>query len=86
MMMYYTYILFSKKLNKYYVGHTDNLEKRFEEHNRGKSKFSRFGTPSELVVDFEFSSKKDAAPYENRIKKRGCKRFLERIIDKSVAL
>ncbi|MGM0946474.1 MAG: GIY-YIG nuclease family protein [Bacteroidota bacterium] len=33
--MYFVYILFSPKTNKYYVGSTDNLESRLKHHNAG---------------------------------------------------
>ncbi|MCB8994752.1 MAG: GIY-YIG nuclease family protein [Bacteroidales bacterium] len=31
--MFYIYILYSAKYDKYYVGHTDNVPRRLEEHN-----------------------------------------------------
>lgn len=33
--MFYTYILKSQKNNRLYIGSTDNLKRRFEEHNKG---------------------------------------------------
>jgi putative endonuclease len=33
--MFYTYILKSQKNNRLYVGSTDNLKRRFSEHNKG---------------------------------------------------
>jgi putative endonuclease len=40
--MYYVYILQSLKTGKLYVGHTDNLARRVEEHNTGwGSKYTR---------------------------------------------
>jgi putative endonuclease len=44
-MVSYLYILFSEKLNKYYVGSTTDLERRLVEHNRGKEKFTKTGLP-----------------------------------------
>ncbi|WP_240507877.1 GIY-YIG nuclease family protein, partial [Algoriphagus faecimaris] len=35
LVMYFVYILFSPKTNKYYVGSTDNLESRLKHHNAG---------------------------------------------------
>ena len=32
----YLYILYSEKLNKFYVGSTTDIERRITEHNRGK--------------------------------------------------
>jgi predicted GIY-YIG superfamily endonuclease len=31
--MYYVYVIKSSKDNYIYTGHTDNLKRRFEEHN-----------------------------------------------------
>ena len=33
--MYYVYILQSEKNNKLYIGHTNNIERRIEDHNAG---------------------------------------------------
>lgn len=41
--MYYVYIIKSIKDNKFYTGITDNIDRRIEEHNRGK-----YSTPSTL--------------------------------------
>ncbi|RYY70942.1 MAG: GIY-YIG nuclease family protein, partial [Chitinophagaceae bacterium] len=45
----YCYIIFSEKLNKYYVGACINLERRLAEHNIGHSKFTSTGVPWKLV-------------------------------------
>lgn len=34
--MYFVYILYSDKCNKYYIGQTESLTRRVEEHNQGK--------------------------------------------------
>ena len=46
--MYTLYILFSKSLNKFYVGYTNDLNRRLSEHNRVKGKFTDSGIPWEL--------------------------------------
>ncbi|MBU2578390.1 GIY-YIG nuclease family protein [Patescibacteria group bacterium] len=33
--MFYTYILISLKDNKWYTGYSNDLKRRFEEHNKG---------------------------------------------------
>lgn len=35
-MQYYLYILYSTSANKYYVGYTDNVERRIVEHNNSE--------------------------------------------------
>lgn len=43
--MPYTYILFSAKLNKYYIGACTDIDRRLYEHNIGHSKFTSTGIP-----------------------------------------
>jgi len=40
-MDYYVYILQSRKDLRFYKGQTNNLQKRFHEHNQGKSNYTR---------------------------------------------
>ncbi|MEK7309225.1 MAG: GIY-YIG nuclease family protein [Planctomycetota bacterium] len=75
-MQYYTYILYSKKLNKYYTGSTQNLSNRLGEHNSGEDKFTKAGVPWEMVKSFAVNTRAEAVKLENKIKKRGVKRFL----------
>jgi putative endonuclease len=41
--MPYVYIVYSEKLNKYYVGACTDIERRLYEHNIGHSKFTSQG-------------------------------------------
>jgi putative endonuclease len=47
--MYSTYILRSKKDDSYYIGSTDNLEKRLRQHNSGKSLYTKGRKPFVLA-------------------------------------
>ena len=38
--MFYLYILYSSKLDRFYVGHTENIELRLIQHNNGISAFT----------------------------------------------
>jgi putative endonuclease len=42
--------LFSKKLNKFYVGACSDLSRRFNEHNSGKSQFTYLGSAWHLFL------------------------------------
>ncbi|MFA7228776.1 MAG: GIY-YIG nuclease family protein, partial [Melioribacteraceae bacterium] len=55
-----TYILFSKSSGKYYVGHTNNISRRFEEHNSGQNISTKSGAPWDLIFTQPFSSNSDA--------------------------
>ena len=71
------YILFSNSLNKYYTGQTNDLSSRLERHNSGREKYTKTGTPWELVWSTDCKDRSEAMKLENKIKKRGAKRFLE---------
>ena len=62
------YILYSKKINRYYIGHTSNLPWRIEQHNRGLSPFTRGKGPWDLVYSEELPTKLSAHAREVEIK------------------
>jgi putative endonuclease len=64
--MYYVYVQWSSKLNKRYVGTTNNVEKRLNEHNRGCNKFTKSGIPWILV--FHEESRTEALKREKFLK------------------
>ena len=74
--MFKTYIVYSSTLDRYYTGHTNDLRRRLEEHNRGKTQYMAKGVPWMLVYSKEFATRSDAMKLESSIKKRGAKRFL----------
>ncbi|OSZ82194.1 excinuclease ABC subunit C [Chitinophagaceae bacterium IBVUCB1] len=78
-MSYKVYILYSTKLEKYYVGHTEDVERRIEEHNNGKGNFTSKGLPWILVHIIACATKSEAVRLEQKIKKRGIKRYLQDI-------
>jgi putative endonuclease len=74
------YILFSFKLNKYYVGSTPDIERRLKEHNRGKEKFTKTGLPWKLVYVEKFENLTEARGREHYIKKMKSRKFIENLI------
>ncbi len=76
-MDFQVYILYSESLGQYYVGQTDNLEKRFKRHNRGHGKHTKKGIPWDLVWSIGVADRKEAVRLEAKIKKRGAARFLK---------
>ena len=79
-MKYYTYILYSESINKYYVGYTNNFERRIIEHNRIKGKFTDNGIPWEIVHIEIFKNRIDAHQRELQIKNKKSRKYIEWII------
>ena len=75
--MYYTYILYSEKSQRYYTGQTSDLTNRITEHNSGETRSIRHGIPWILVWSEQFQTRAEAVKKELFIKGRGAKRFLE---------
>ncbi|PIQ78040.1 endonuclease [Candidatus Peregrinibacteria bacterium CG11_big_fil_rev_8_21_14_0_20_46_8] len=66
--MYYAYILQSKKDQKLYFGHTNNVEKRLARHNDGQVKSTRSRRPFALICSRSFSSRSEAMKLERYLK------------------
>jgi len=74
------YILYSSKLDKYYVGSTTDMPRRLEDHNRGKEKFTRTGCPWILVYTEVFIELLDARRRELYIKKQKSRKYIETLV------
>ncbi len=78
--MPFTYILFSEKLNKFYIGACINLEHRIYEHNIGHSKFTATGLPWILKYSKEFPTLKEAKVFETKIKRMKSRKYIVDLI------
>ena len=78
--MWYVYILYSKRLDKYYTGITDNLEWRLERHNQGWGRFTKGGIRWELVYFEKYPNKSEALKREKEIKSRKSRKYIENLI------
>jgi tRNA/rRNA methyltransferase len=66
---FYTYILICND-GSYYIGHTDNIEKRIAEHSSGSILgYTQTRLPVELVFVQEFSTRDEAFNAEHQVKK-----------------
>ena len=78
--MPYTYIIYSAKLNKYYVGACIDLERRLHEHNIGHSKFTSLGMPWILRYKEYFETLQQAKKRELNIKKMKSRKYIESLL------
>ena len=81
-MLYYTYILFSEKINRYYIGSTQSIEQRIIRHNAGATKSTKPGRPCNSVYSEKFDSKTEAIKRENYLKRLKSRTFIEILIQK----
>jgi putative endonuclease len=78
--MYKVYILYSLSIDKYYIGYTNDLERRLTEHNRKKGKFTDIGIPWKLVYTETFELKNLAKDREQFLKAKKSRKFIEELI------
>jgi len=81
--MAFVYIIFSEKMNKYYVGACKDLQRRLYEHNIGHSKFTSTGIPWKLMYQEEFIDLPAAKKREMEIKKKKSRKCIEDLIGSS---
>ena len=79
--MFYVYILYSKSSDKYYIGQTNNINKRLKYHNSGYVNFTSKYVPWELIGYIEKETRSEAVKLELKLKNLNRKR-LERFIAK----
>ncbi|MGK9478025.1 GIY-YIG nuclease family protein [Melioribacter sp. OK-6-Me] len=77
--MFYVYVLRSLKDNKRYIGLTNDIARRFSEHQRGLVKSTRNRRPFELTYYESFSQKSDAMKREKFFKTGKGREFLDSI-------
>ena len=82
-MKYFVYILQSKKNNKFYIGFSDDVERRLSQHNAGRNKSTKSGVPWELRYQEEFDDRKKAMNREKEIKDKKSKKYIEWLISSS---
>lgn len=77
-MFFYTYVLLSNKDNNYYIGYTNNLKRRLEEHNSGKNFSTKPRTPFKLIYFEGCINEDDAKQREKYLKSTIGRRFIKK--------
>ena len=80
--MYYVYIIYSKTIDRYYIGQTENIDERLEQHNTGYFLHSYTSKTKdwEIVLSMKCSSRKQSVNIESYIKSMKSRRFINDII------
>lgn len=75
--MFFVYALRSLSRNYIYVGLTDNVDRRFEEHQSGKNKTTKSYRPFVLLRVENFNTRIEAREREKYLKSGIGKEFLK---------
>lgn len=67
-MPYHTYILYSKRIDRFYVGSTAHLHKRLLQHNNWESSYTAAGVPWILLWHTEKVTRQEAEKLEWKLK------------------
>jgi putative endonuclease len=81
--MFYIYIIYSPKSDKYYIGMTCDVARRIGEHNdpSRENKYTLKHLPWELKLSFEVSEQRgEALIVERFLKNQKSRAFIERLI------
>ena len=78
MMFFYTYVLLSFKDNEYYIGYTNDLKRRIEEHNVGKNFSTKSRMPLKLIYFEACLNEDDAKQREKYFKSTIGRRYLSK--------
>ncbi|NOX67374.1 MAG: GIY-YIG nuclease family protein [Chlorobi bacterium] len=79
--MHFLYILKSKSVDKFYVGISQNPERRLGYHNSFEKGFTSRYRPWEIIFTQKFISKEEALAAERKVKSWKSKKMINKLID-----
>ena len=78
--MYYVYVLISEnseKDNKFYIGITNNIQRRLQEHKSGQQKSTKARRPFRLLLEERYDDRVSARAREKYLKSGIGREFLK---------
>ena len=80
-MKYYIYILYSSKIDHYYIGYCSDLTQRLLRHNSGSTTYTKRGIPWVMVYSEFYEEKTDAIKRERELKRMKSRNYIESLLD-----
>ncbi|MCR4276828.1 MAG: GIY-YIG nuclease family protein [Candidatus Roizmanbacteria bacterium] len=77
--MFFIYIIESTLSGKYYIGCTDNINRRLIDHNKGLSKYTRNKGPWVLKYSEEYGNLSEARKREKQIKSWKKRKYIKKL-------
>ena len=78
--MYFVYLLYSEKCDRYYIGYCTDIAARLFRHNTGMVTATRNCKPYAVKATKEFQTETEARKEELRLKKQKSRKYLEWLI------
>ncbi len=78
--MHYLYIIKSEDTGKYYIGETNNIERRLLEHQQGDTSFGKRNKNSKLVYKKDYNDRNRAKKIEYFLKRQKSCIFIKKLI------
>ena len=83
---YFVYVLKSISTEQWYTGSTNDLRKRFKEHNNKKSTYTKYHGPYKLIYYEMCRNEQDARVREKYLKTGMGKRYLKNRLKRFLSL
>ena len=79
--MFYVYVLYSEKLDRFYTGQTHDIDSRLEKHNTKyyENKWTSKGIPWSIFLIIECQSKKQSLSIEKHIKRMKSSKYIRNL-------
>ena len=74
--MFFVYILYSERFDKYYIGQTDKLDGRIIRHNKGLEKYTKKYLPWIVILVIEKDTRSEAVRLERKLKNLSRERLI----------
>ncbi len=78
--MYFVYILYSKTIDKYYIGQTADIKERIMRHQNSPTRFTARANDWQIVYTEEYATRSDAVKRESQLKRMKSRKFIETLI------
>ncbi|OJW81348.1 MAG: hypothetical protein BGO69_13690 [Bacteroidetes bacterium 46-16] len=79
-MIFTLYIIYSQKLDRYYTGHTSDIDMRITQHNSGISDFTSVTNDWKVVYSETYATREEARKREAAIKKKKSRKYIEWLV------
>lgn len=81
--MFWLYILKNEETGRYYIGSTNDLERRIKQHSAGKTRTTKVLKTNKLVYTEQYDTLIEARNREKKLKSYKSKRYIEWLISKN---